>query len=122
MNLFEKVLIPVYHLMNKRKILNELVQERSSEFKDLEKRINPINLIYKYKTQGISPKDFRNYQNPIGLFKELRDGNINPNEVLKDQINFKSDLGEIKKGNKKSKSENQISVIQNIQKCLKTKN
>ena len=104
--------------MNKRKILNELVQERSSEFKDLEKRINPINLIYKYKTQGISPKDFRNYQNPIGLFKELRDGNINPNEVLKDQINFKSDLGEIKKGNKKSKSENQMSVIQNIQKFL----
>ena len=27
----------------------------------------------------------------------LRDGNINPKEVLKNQINFKSDLGEIKK-------------------------
>ena len=27
----------------------------------------------------------------------VRDGNINPNEVLKDQINFKSDIGEIKK-------------------------
>ena len=46
-------------------------------------------MIYKYKTEGRSPKDFRNYQNPIELFKNLRDGNINPKEVLKDQINFK---------------------------------
>ena len=47
----------------------------------------------------------------------LRDGNINPKEVLKNQINFKSDLGEIKKknGNPKSKPENQISAIQNVE-------
>ena len=32
-----------------RKIFNELIEEISSEFKDLEKRINPDNLIYKYK-------------------------------------------------------------------------
>ena len=30
-----------------RKIFNELVEEGSSEFKDLEKRTNPDNLIYK---------------------------------------------------------------------------
>ena len=71
-------------------------------------------MIYKYKTEGISPKDFRNYQNPIELFKDLKDDNINPKEVLKDQINFKPDLREIKKENKKSKSEDQISVIQNV--------
>ena len=63
----------------------------------LEKRINHDNLIYKYKTEGRSPKEFRNYQNPIRLFKNLRDGNTNPKEVLKNQINFKSDQGEIKK-------------------------
>ena len=103
----------VYYLKNK-KVFNELVEERSSEFKNLEKRINPDNLIYKYKTEGISPKDFRNYQNPIELFKDLKDDNINPKEVLKDQINFKPDLREIKKGNKESKSEDQISVIQNV--------
>ena len=54
-------------------------------------------MIYKCKTRGINPKDFRNYQNPIKSFKDLRDCNINPNEVLKDQMNFKSDLGKIKK-------------------------
>ena len=61
-------------------------------------------MIYKCKNEGISPKYFKNYQNLIELFKDLQDGNINPKEVLKDQINSKSDLGEIKKGNKKSKS------------------
>ena len=50
----------------------------------------------------------------IELFKDLRDGNINPNEVLKNLINLKSGLGETKKGNKKSKSEDPTSVIQNV--------
>ena len=45
----------------------------------------------------MSPKDFSGYQNTIDLFKNLTDGNINSKEVLKNQINFKSDLGEIKK-------------------------
>ena len=72
-------------------------------------------MVYKYKNERISPEDFRNYQNLIELFKDLRDGNINPNEVLKDQINFKSDLIKIKKGNPKSKSKDQISVIQNVE-------
>ena len=82
--------IPFYE---QKKIFNELGEERSSEFKDLEKIINPI----KYKNEEISPKDFRNYQNLIEFFKDLRDGNINSTEVLKDQIIFKSDLGEIRK-------------------------
>ena len=62
-------------------------------------------MTYKYKTEGKSPKDFRNYQNLIELFKSLRDGNVNPREVLKNQTNFKSDLGEINQENLKSKSE-----------------
>ena len=65
-------------------------------------------MIYKYQTEGISPKDFGNYQNPIELFKDLRDGNINPKEVLKDQINFDQTRA-------KSKSKDQISVIQNLE-------
>ena len=46
-------------------------------------------MIYKYKTEGRSPKDFSNYQNPIDLFINLRDGNINPRDVLKDKKDFK---------------------------------
>ena len=71
--------------------------------------------MYKYKNEGRSLKDFRNYLNLTDLFINLKDGNVKPREVLKNQIDFKSDLGEIKKGNLKSKSEDQISVIQNVQ-------
>ena len=52
------------------------------------------------------------------LFENLRDGSKNLKELLKYQINFKSDLREIKKGNKKSKWKDKISVIQNIEKFL----
>ena len=78
-----------------KKVFNELIVERSSEFHNLEKGIN--NLIYKYKTERKSPKDFSVYQNSINSYENLRDGNINPKEVLKNQINFKSDSSEIKK-------------------------
>ena len=69
-------------------------------------------MIYKYKTEGRSLKVFSNYQNPIALFRKL--SNVNPRKILKIQIDFKSDLGKIKKGNPKSKSEDQTSVIRNV--------
>ena len=98
MNWLKRFLISteiVNHLKNKI-IFNELVEERSFEFRKFKKN-DPNNLIYKYKTEGINPKDFSNYQNLIDLVVNLRDDNINLKEVLKDQINFKWDLGEIKK-------------------------
>ena len=72
-------------------------------------------MIDKYNTEGRTPKDFSVYQNPRKLFKNLREGNINPKRLLKHQINFKSNLDKINKENKKSKSEDQICVIQNIE-------
>ena len=77
------------------------------------KKIILIILTYKYKTEGRSPKNFSSHENLIYLFINLRDCNANPGEVLKNHIDFKSDLGEIKKGNPKSKSKDQISVIKN---------
>ena len=99
MNLLKRILVLteiVYHLKNK-KIFNRLLEERPPEFRNLEKRINSDNLIQKYKTEERIPKDFRNYQNQIRLFTNLRHDNINPTEVLKYEINFKSDLGKVKK-------------------------
>ena len=69
-------------------------------------------MIYKYKTEGRSPKDLKNYQHVVELFTDLRDGNINRKEVLKDQFNNKSDLGEIKKRKSKTK-------IIRLNKCYK---
>ena len=115
MNLFKKIVIlteKAYHLKNE-KIFNELPKEKSYEFQNLKEKINPNNVIYKCKPERRSPKEFNNYQNPIDLFTNFRDGNVRPREVLKKQINFKSDRSRRnKKGTPKSKSEDQISVIQ----------
>ena len=72
--LLKKLAEIVHHLKNKQNIFNERGEERSSEFRDLEKRINPDKWIYNCKTKGISPNNFSNYQNPMELFKDLRDG------------------------------------------------
>ena len=61
-------------------MFNELVEERASEFKNLEKRFNSDYLVYKYKTERRSLKDSRNYENLIQLFKYLRYGNVNPRD------------------------------------------
>ena len=76
------------------------------EFQNSKNLINLNNLIYKYKTEGRRPKDFSNYQNPIDIFINLRDGNINQKQVLKNHIRVKSDLGE-----KEKEIENQIQKI-----------
>ena len=53
---------------------------------------------------------------PLKLFEDLRDADINPIEVLKNQARFKSDLSEIKTGGKKSpnQKENTIKNITNF--------
>ena len=48
------------------------------------------------------PKDSGNYQSPLKLFEYLRDGNINPQKVLKNQARPKLDLSALKIGGKKS--------------------
>ena len=70
MNFIRRILILTDSIPfeEQKKIFNELVEERSSEFKSLQTRINSNDLIYKYKTEGRSPKDLRNCQNPIELF------------------------------------------------------
>ena len=73
---------------------NEVIKNDFNIDKDgipVEKQIQSPNTIKQ------SPNNFSNYQNLIDLFINLRDGNINPREVLKDQINFKLDLSWTKK-------------------------
>ena len=65
--LLKKILISVeivYHLKNQKKI-NKFLEEKSYKFNNLKEKINLDNLIYKYKTEGKTSKDFSNYQNLI---------------------------------------------------------
>ena len=59
-------------------IFNRLVEEKPYECNNAKEKIYPINLAYEFKTEGTIPKHFSNHQNQIDLFKNLRDGNINP--------------------------------------------
>ena len=45
------------------------IREMCAVFHNLEKRINPNNSIYNYKTEWMSSKDFSDYQNPIDFLK-----------------------------------------------------
>ena len=56
----------VYHL--KKKYLMNLLKKKLLIFRIQKKKYNPNNLKYRYETEGTSPKDFSNYQNPIDLF------------------------------------------------------
>ena len=79
---------------------------------DIKDRIDPNDLVYNFKGNENKSKDFGNYQLSLILFDDLKDGDINPKEVVKNHARFKSDLSEIEiDGNK---SVNQKNTIKNI--------
>ena len=93
-------------------LFSRLVEERAHEFFDIKDNIDLNKLVYKFKTGVNEPKDFTNYQIPWKLSEDLREGDINPKEVLKNQARFKLDLSEIKTGGKKLP--HQKDIIKNI--------
>ena len=73
----------VLHIKKQKEIFNGFVKKRALEFSDIKDKFDPNNLGYTFKTDGNEPKDCRNYKTPLKLFEDLRDGNINPKEALK---------------------------------------
>ena len=45
-------------------------------------------MIYNFKTEGCSPKDLRGYWSPLELSENKRDGYVNPQKLLKNQVKF----------------------------------
>ena len=76
-----------YHLKNKMKYLMKRLNKRVCDFENLKDKINPNKLIYNNKTEGNSLKDFRDYWELLELFENVRNDDVNPREVLKNQIN-----------------------------------
>ena len=77
-------------LLDKQKeIFNDLVRERALEFSDIKDKIDPNNLVYVYSTGKSNSEGFGNYQIPMKLFEDLRDGEIDPKEILKNQARLK---------------------------------
>ena len=73
-------------LKKHKEIFIELLAESYFEFDGIKDKINTNKWIYHFKTESRSPKDFKGYQNSLELFENLRDGDVNPKKVLKNQV------------------------------------
>ena len=83
-------------LISKQKeIFNKLVDKRLEEITNLDKNVNPKDLIYKSKGPTADAA-FNKFDNILSLIDKIRESKISLANVKKDQIKIKSDLSEIK--------------------------
>ena len=81
---------------------------------EISKEINYKNLIYNVTNKTSGSIYFIKFKGPFGLFKEIREGDILLEMAEMDQENFKRELGQVKSGNPKHKSEKQLYTIKNV--------
>ena len=77
-------------------------------------KIDFNNLKYTFKDPINNPIDFIGFKGPLHIFKSIYDGNISLEDIDRDQIKLKSNLGHIRHGNPKNRSEEQNNVINNV--------
>ena len=73
---------------------------------ELNKKVSHDDFIYRYKDKTPDEK-FDKYDNALNLIDEIKNGEIKLAEAKNDEIKFKSNLGQIKKGNNKKRSKEQ---------------
>ena len=83
--------------------------------------VNFYDLTYILKDLRFSPVSFINFKDPNNIFKNIHEGNITLEDVEKEQIELKSDLGYIKQGNPKNRSPEQEKTINNIENLYKSR-
>ena len=71
---------------------------------DLDEKFNSNDLIYRYKGRT-ADANFNEFNNALSIINKIQNGEIESANVKKNQEKFKSRLGEIKKGSKKSKEQ-----------------
>ena len=79
-----------------KEIFNKLSDERIEEITGLNKKVNPNNLIYRYKGPAADVK-FGEFDNALNLLKKIKEGEISLAIAKNDQTGLRSNLGEIKK-------------------------
>ena len=91
-------------ISKQKKYLINLQMKNVKKITDLDKRVNRDDLTYRYKG-NLADTKFDEFDNALGIINKIRDGKKKLSEVKNNQENFKSYLGEIKKGAKKSKEQ-----------------
>ena len=66
-----------------KEIFKKLIKERALDFADIKDKFDLNNGI---KTKENKPKNFRNYQILLQLFENLMVGDVNPKEVLGNEV------------------------------------
>ena len=80
-----------------------LINQQTKNLKNnLDRKVNRDDLIYKYFEE-----QFVKYDNALDLIDRIRKGQIIITNSKNDQEKFRTDLSEIKRGNKKHKSNEQ---------------
>ena len=101
-------------ISKQKEIFNEFADERIKEITELTEKVNYDDLMYRYKGNTTNVK-FDQFDNAFSLLDKIRDGKISLTDAKYDQAEFKSDLNEIKKGNKKHKLKEQKNSLYSIQ-------
>ena len=83
-----------------REMFNKLADERLEEITKLDKKVNPDDLIYRYKDSTANAK-FNEFDNAFNLLDKIRGREIILADVKQHQAEFKSNLREVKKVNKR---------------------
>ena len=76
----------------------------------IRKSYEPVHfndLIYNFKDSKIPSISFFKFKGPLRTFKSIHDGDIPLEDVEKEQKELKRDLGRIKQGDPRDKSEEQ---------------
>ena len=83
-----------------REMFNKLVDERLEEITKLDKKVNPDDLIYRYKDSTANGK-FNEFDHAFNILDKIRGRKIILADVKEHQAEFKSNLREVKKVNKR---------------------
>ena len=97
-------------------IFNKLVDQRLEEITNLDKKVNPDDLIYRYKGFTADAK-FNECDNDFSLL----DGKVSLADAKNDQAEFKSNLSKIKKETKNI-DQKQKNALYNIEMLCKARN
>ena len=101
-------------ISKQKEIFNELVDERSEKITDSDKKVNSDDLIYRYKGHTANSK-FNKFDNALNIINKIQNGEISLTDVKNNKEKLRSFLGEMKKGNKKHRSKEQINTLYNIE-------